>query len=137
MILYPNLSHLSMSSVKSAKFNCRKHVHISVQFQQQWILCTLFRKSSNAYKLAFGGSNTKKCFSSLIFEASYQDRFLLEWLRVSTVLMHCSAQFRINRYLPADNLHLNNFWIKTSSNSFWPFKDCKNPIFKVKLLGEK
>ena len=123
VILYPNLSHLSMSSVKSAKFNCRKHVHISVQFQQQWILCTLFRKRSNAYKLAFGGSNTKKCFSSLFFEASYQDSFLLK--------------FRISRYLPADNLHSNNFWIKTSSDSFWPFKDCKNPIFKVKFFLQK
>ena len=31
----------------------------------------------------------------------------------------------------------NSFLIKTSSNSFWPFKDCKKSIFKVKFLCEK
>ena len=52
-------------------------------------------------------------------------------VRVSTVVMPSSALFKISRYLPTDNLYSNNFLIKTSSNIFWPFKEWKNPIFKV------
>ena len=57
--------------------------------------------------------------------------------RVSTVMMLSSAQFRKSRHLPINNLYSNILFNKTSSNSFWPFKDCKNPIFKVKFLREK
>ena len=51
-------------------------------------------------------------------------------VRVSTVVMLSSAQFRINRHLMIDNI----FLMKTSSNSFWPFK---KSIIKVKFLFQK
>ena len=55
---------------------------------------------------------------------------LYQGIRVSTVVMPSSAQFKERTHLPTDNLYSNNFLVKTSSNSLWPFNDCKNPNSK-------
>ena len=76
--------------------------------------------------------------SHLIYLQSCMPCFeVLPDIRVSTVVVPSSAQFKIRRHSPIDNLYSNNFLIKTSSNSFCSFKDCKYPIFRVKFLNEK
>ena len=49
--------------------------------------------------------------------------------RVSTVGLDFSDHLIGSRYLPTNDCSHISFLKKTSSNFFWPFKNCKNPTF--------
>ena len=142
---HSGLLHFRLVRKKNQSKEGLEQSHFVLQFFSFLSICTCFVsflvRCSSLIPFCF------RLFIMLKVMMTIRDAYLLSGycyfvlkrllVRVSTVVMPCSAQFKIRIHLPTDNLYSNKFLNKTSSNSFGPFKDCKNPIFKVKFLCEK